>query len=112
MWDDGLLAEAKYIQSLGLPEDHPVQKIIGLNEANGYLKGKMDQPQALEKMFRRTRQYAKRQWTWFRNQHQVQWHSKNPEDKPDELVELLAVKILGSRGIMNQIRIRVAIVMP
>jgi tRNA dimethylallyltransferase len=98
MWKNGLLNEAQYVHSLDLPEDHPVRKIIGYDEANAYLKGETDQTQALEKMFRRTRQYAKRQWTWFRNQHQVQWHLKIPEESPKELVEQLIIKILGRRG--------------
>jgi len=98
MWEGGLLSEAKYVHSLGFDQDYPILKIIGYDEANAFLKGQWDQNQALEKMFRRTRQYAKRQWTWFRNQHSVDWHSKNPVDQPKELVELLTDKILGTRG--------------
>ncbi len=93
MWKEGLLEEAKSLQSLGLPAQHSVWKAIGYLEALAFLNRELSEAEALEKMFRRTRQYAKRQWTWFRNQHEVQWFQKNPEEPPKSLIEQLALQI-------------------
>ena len=73
MWKNGLLAEAEHLRELGLPSDHPLWGTIGYAEAATFQKGEMTEPEALERIFRRTRQYAKRQWTWFKHQHEVQW---------------------------------------
>ena len=73
MWENGLLAEAEQLRKLGLLPDQPLWGAIGYAEANAFEKGEMTEPEALERIFRRTRQYAKRQWTWFKHQHDVQW---------------------------------------
>jgi len=43
-------------------------KIIGFSEIKAYLEGKINLAQCKDQMLIRTRQYAKRQSTWFRNQ--------------------------------------------
>jgi len=73
MWEGGLLDETRNLMELGLGEDHPLWGAIGYAEAAAHHKGEMTRAQALERIFRRTRQYAKRQWTWFKHQHNVEW---------------------------------------
>jgi tRNA dimethylallyltransferase len=93
MWDQGLLDETKKLLSLHLPEDHPALAAIGYAEASAYLSQKMTQEEALERIFRRTRQYAKRQWTWFKHQHDVEWMNLDDFSTMDALVQKLAEKI-------------------
>jgi tRNA dimethylallyltransferase len=73
MWKQGLLGEVRRLQQLGIPPDHPLWGAIGYQEGASFLRKEMREDQALERIFRRTRQYAKRQWTWFRHQHPVRW---------------------------------------
>lgn len=73
MWSGGLLEETRALLDLGLPMDHSIWGAIGYLEAATYLRGELKKEDALERIFRRTRQYAKRQWTWFRHQHDVLW---------------------------------------
>lgn len=73
MWGKGLLEEAQGLLKQGLPQDHPLWGAIGYSEAAAFLQGRVKKDAALEMIFRRTRQYAKRQWTWFKHQHQVEW---------------------------------------
>jgi tRNA dimethylallyltransferase len=73
MWKSGLLDETKKLFEMGIPAGHPIWTAIGYAEAAAYLKKEMSEADALERIFRRTRQYAKRQWTWFKHQHEVQW---------------------------------------
>jgi tRNA dimethylallyltransferase len=38
-----------------------------------YLRGSLTREQAVESTLIETRQYAKRQWTWFRRDAQIHW---------------------------------------
>jgi tRNA dimethylallyltransferase len=93
MWRGGLLEESKKLMERGLPFDHPIWGAIGYTEAQAYLKGQWGEALALERIFRRTRQYAKRQWTWFKHQHEVQWLNlddfPNSESAVDALEKLI-----------------------
>ena len=51
---------------------------VGYKELFEVLEGKMELPEAIPKIQQTTRNYAKRQLTWWRNQGT--WHSFNPED--------------------------------
>ena len=46
---------------------------IGYREAFDALDGRIDRAAAMERTVVRTRQYAKRQRTWFRHQADVRW---------------------------------------
>ncbi|MXZ83951.1 MAG: tRNA (adenosine(37)-N6)-dimethylallyltransferase MiaA [Synechococcus sp. SB0666_bin_14] len=68
----GLLEETQQLMERFGPE-LPLLKTIGYREACQLLTGRMDRQQAVAAINRRTRQYAKRQFTWFRGQHQPHW---------------------------------------
>jgi len=94
MWRTGLLDEAKLLLEEGLSRNHPLWGAIGYQEAAAFIQGSMKREAALERIFRRTRQYAKRQWTWFKHQHQVDWIDlddfSNINEAVDELQKRLA----------------------
>jgi tRNA dimethylallyltransferase len=72
MFEDGLVGEtAALIARYG--ESCPLLDTIGYGEARGLLRGEMGEAEAIARTERRTRQYAKRQRTWFRRQHQPLW---------------------------------------
>ncbi len=50
-----------------------VMKAIGVREIESWLKGEMSREKAVELSVIATRQYAKRQMTWFRNQFGDEW---------------------------------------
>jgi tRNA dimethylallyltransferase len=59
----GLLEEVKEL----LPFQHlNALQTVGYKELFDYLNGKFDLPEAVEKIKTHTRQYAKRQITWFK----------------------------------------------
>ncbi len=93
MWVQGLLEETKYLLSLHLPQDHPTLAAIGYAEASAFLAEKMTEAEALERIFRRTRQYAKRQWTWFKHQHDVEWLNLDDFPTMDAAVQKLSEKL-------------------
>lgn len=64
----GALDEARWFMEQNIPSDLPANKILGLQELADHLSGALTIQQAVAKATLRTRQYAKRQSTWFRNQ--------------------------------------------
>ncbi len=68
MLDLGALEEVRRFASLGLPRNLPVNKALGLPELRAHLAGEMTLEQAVAATQQATRNYAKRQLTWFRNQ--------------------------------------------
>lgn len=50
------------------PRAYAITKVIGVSEFASYLRGEIDLTQAIELCKTATRQYAKRQMTWFRHQ--------------------------------------------
>ncbi len=65
----GLLDEVARLLAEGVPEDCPAFESIGYGEFARVLRGEQGLPEALEAFVRRTRRYAKRQMTWFRNRY-------------------------------------------
>jgi tRNA dimethylallyltransferase len=62
------LGEAAALGCRGLDPELPAMKAVGLRELLGYLRGEMPLEAAIVAAQRATRQYAKRQTTWFRHQ--------------------------------------------
>jgi tRNA dimethylallyltransferase len=64
----GALDEAARFDALGLPPALPANKALGLPELRRHLKGEIDLAEATRLAQRASRNYAKRQTTWFRHQ--------------------------------------------
>ena len=75
----GGLAEAKAIRKLGLAENLPAMKAIGLRELISHLNGEITIERAIELAMRNTRRFAKRQHTWLRSQMQGWQHIQTAE---------------------------------
>ena len=68
MITEGLLEEVKHFWDKGFTEDMTAMKAIGYKEFFPYFKGEMSLEGCVDKLKQNTRQYAKRQLTWFRHQ--------------------------------------------
>ena len=68
MVDRGAIKEAKKFKKLGVSKILTSNNILGLKEIMSYLEGKMTLKDAVDRSIIRTRQYIKRQMTWFRGQ--------------------------------------------
>ncbi len=79
IYAEGLVEEtARLIERFG--PDCPLLQTIGYGEAVRLLGGELNEAQAIALTERRTRQYAKRQRTWFRRQHRLHWLEEGPDD--------------------------------
>lgn len=68
MVDMGAVEEARMFLARGLSPALPAMKTIGLRELGSFLNGEITLDDAIAKAQQATRNYAKRQLTWFRNQ--------------------------------------------
>jgi tRNA dimethylallyltransferase len=68
MLDQGALDEARRFDALGLSPALPANKALGLPELRRHLKGEIDLAEATRLGRQASRNYAKRQTTWFRHQ--------------------------------------------
>lgn len=66
MFEKGLLKEVKALKAMGLTDDMQSMKGIGYKEILYYLDGKISLEQCIEMIKQGSRNYAKRQLTWFR----------------------------------------------
>jgi len=73
MMSDKGTTEVRSLLMRGLDPTLPVMRAIGVAEIAAWLRGEMSREQALERGRAATRQYAKRQYTWFRNQAPAEW---------------------------------------
>lgn len=80
MLDKGALDEVKRLVALGLDPDLPAMKAIGVRELQAAMAGRLGFPEAIERAKIATRQYAKRQATWFRHQLGPEWQRLHQSD--------------------------------
>ncbi|WHO80893.1 tRNA (adenosine(37)-N6)-dimethylallyltransferase MiaA [Rhizobium leguminosarum] len=73
MLQQGAEDEVRALLALDLPAEAPVMKAIGVSQITAMVRGEMTRAEVLEKGAAATRQYAKRQMTWFRNQMDDSW---------------------------------------
>lgn len=69
----GAFEEVKSLLALELPNSMPAMKAIGVQQLSAFLDGDLALEEAIERSKIATRQYAKRQMTWFRNQLDENW---------------------------------------
>ncbi len=77
MIDNGLEEEVTALYQQGLTKDYQSMKAIGYKEWFDYFDGHKSKGEVIELIKQHSRQYAKRQYTWFKNQFDVQWYHVN-----------------------------------
>ncbi|MHC2360678.1 tRNA dimethylallyltransferase [Rhizobium leguminosarum] len=73
MLQQGAEDEVRALLAFDLPAEAPVMKAIGVSQITAMVRGEMTRDEVLERGAAATRQYAKRQMTWFRNQMDDSW---------------------------------------
>tara|TARA_B100000700_G_scaffold323563_1_gene427619 strand:- start:698 stop:1609 length:912 start_codon:yes stop_codon:yes gene_type:complete len=79
MFKDGAVLEVRNFNRLRVKKDNSANKVIGVQEIGKYLSKEFDLGTAKEKIYIKTRQYAKRQTTWSRGQMST-WEKIDPID--------------------------------
>ncbi len=92
MLDNGAKEEVTALLKRDLSDDCPVMRAIGVPEISAWLDGEINLEEAKTRAMAATRQYAKRQYTWFRNQCPDDWPRFEEiinNDNIDDIVILL-----------------------
>ena len=84
MIEMGLIEEVEYLcQKYG--EDLPLLNTLGYEEIKQYLAGDINLEQAIALTITHTRQFAKRQRTWFKKNKQINWFDNTSSDLLDRV---------------------------
>jgi tRNA dimethylallyltransferase len=75
MVEEGALDEIEALMNKNLESSLPVMKAIGVPQLAAHLAGELSIEEAIEKAKAATRQYAKRQSTWFKNSFDEEWQT-------------------------------------
>jgi len=89
MWDKGLVREVRDLMGEGLLEGRTAQAALGYAQIIKFAQGEMTEEEAKEETKRATRQYARRQETWFSRHERITWVKKAP-------ISELVTKIVSS----------------
>ena len=73
MFDAGLVEEVKKLLSAGVSPNAQAMLGIGYKEVLEYLQGKLTLEETVSKVAQDTRNFAKRQLTWFRRMNYIKW---------------------------------------
>lgn len=73
MLERGLVQEVEGLLQAGVPREAQAMKGLGYKETAAYLAGELTLEQAIEKIKKGTRHFAKRQLTWYRKMPYIQW---------------------------------------
>ena len=89
MFKRGLVAETREMLGRGLRENRTASQALGYRQAIDHLDGKLSLAETIALVKTRTRQFAKRQMTWFKRQLPVQWMQVASNDSPSKIAQRL-----------------------
>lgn len=92
MVDQGAVAEVEALLARHLSPDLPAMRAIGVREIAAWIEGRMDRETMMERGRIATRQYAKRQYTWFAHQTPADWTSHHAVIN-DKNIDSIAIKL-------------------
>jgi tRNA dimethylallyltransferase len=87
MLEQGWIEEVRRVQAMGYGPELKPMRAIGYKEICALLAGQAEEEGLADRIAQRTRRYAKRQLTWFRNQQDVFWRAPGEEGQIVERVE-------------------------
>ena len=93
MFRRGLVAETGQLLLRGLAENKTAMQALGYRQVIEHLQGKRSLPETIELVKIRTRQFAKRQMTWFRRQMNLEWIEVRSGDAASNAAALVKARI-------------------
>ena len=100
MMADGLLEEVKGLKARGCTRDMVSMQGLGYKEILDYLEGDITLEEAVYRIKRDTRHFAKRQLTWFRREKDVIWINKPDFGYDDRKILEVMRRRLQEAGIL------------
>jgi tRNA dimethylallyltransferase len=100
MFARGLVEETRRLLDHGLAENRTAMQAIGYRQVVEHLRGERSLSDTVELVKLRTRQFAKRQMTWFRRQFTATWIDLTPDDTPEQVTARLCQLV----GELNELK--------
>ena len=94
----GLVAETRRLLELGLEQNKTAMQAIGYRQVVEHLRGERSLADTVELVKIKTRQYAKRQRTWFRGLPNVKWLELQASESVENVVVRLEVECARPRA--------------
>ncbi len=101
MLDDGLVEEVRFLKERGYTKDLVSMQGLGYKEILEYLDGDCTLEEAVYKIKRDTRHFAKRQITWFKREREVIWVEKEAYHYEEQLMLDYMLDVLRKRQILT-----------
>ena len=77
MWEQGLVDEVRELEAIGLREGVTARKALGYAQVLAAFDGEYSIDEAVERTVIATRQFARRQDSWFGRDDSILWHDAN-----------------------------------
>jgi tRNA dimethylallyltransferase len=84
MFRRGLVEETRGLLQRGLAENQTAMQAIGYRQVVEHLRGGRSLAETIGLVKIRTRQFARRQLTWFRRQLDPEWMELKPDEPPED----------------------------
>jgi tRNA dimethylallyltransferase len=97
MFERGLVEETRRLLEKGLGENKTAMQAIGYRQVVEHLRGGRTLPETVDLVKSRTRQFARRQRTWFTRQLNLRWMELKETDTPELVADALAARFIESR---------------
>jgi tRNA dimethylallyltransferase len=95
MFAHGLVDETRELLKRGLAQNKTAMQAIGYRQVVEHLRGERSLKETIELVKIRTRQFAKRQLTWFRAQKNLEWIALKPEESPGNVGQKICAAFSG-----------------
>jgi tRNA dimethylallyltransferase len=96
MFAVGLVAETESLLTRGLRQNRTASQALGYRQVIDHLDGKLSLPATIELVKLRTRQFAKRQMTWFKRQLPVDWIALSNQASVDQSFKELLARVTAN----------------
>lgn len=92
MFAHGLVEETRRLLKHGLEQNKTAMQAIGYRQVVEYLRGERSLAETIELVKIKTRQYAKRQGTWFRKYASAEWIELKANDSTESVAGAIAAR--------------------
>lgn len=102
MLEEGLVAEVQGLKDRGYTRSMVSMQGLGYKEILDYLNGDLTLEEAVYRLKRDTRHFAKRQLTWFRREKEVSWIHKYEYEYNEEKILAAMLEILKEKQVIEK----------
>lgn len=93
MFEQGLVAETEQLLKYGLAENRTAMQALGYRQVIEHLRGLRSLPETIELVKIRTRQFAKRQMTWFKKYGPPIWINLSLQDSFESIASDIVARL-------------------